>query len=161
MLLLKREALINTGIYHTVNLSKYPIESDSFLVAGALCFWNPIFNHFQFRFGPIGPTVLDICHILGFFSHGEDAHPYMVESNAPSIRIDPKSLGYSHFLSTHMSSSREVSNFEFYCFILYWLSKYLFCTTSQRVVFEFLNIAKALVVGKKLALAPFVLGYLY
>ena len=62
----KRETLLTTSIYHAINFSQYQIESDSDLIPSALSFWNPIFNHFQFRFGPISPTVLDICYILGF-----------------------------------------------------------------------------------------------
>ena len=36
-----RETLLETGIYHAINLSNYPIESDSNLIPNALCFWNP------------------------------------------------------------------------------------------------------------------------
>ena len=153
--------MLATGVYHAITLSKYHIASDPNLIAGALCFWNPIFNHFQFRFGPIGPIVIDICHILRLFSHGEDAHLYIVESDSLPIKTDPKSLGYTNFMSTHMGSLKEVSNSEFYYFLLYWLSKHLFCTSSQRVVLEFSNLTKAIAAGRRLALDAFVLGSLY
>ena len=110
ILLKKKETLLATGIYQTVHLSQYQVESYSNLIPSALCFWNSIFNHFQFQFGPIGPIILDICHILGFFSHGEDAHPYMVESDSPNIKIDPKSLGYTNFLTSQMHTSAIISN---------------------------------------------------
>ena len=80
----------------------------------------------------------------------------MVEINSPSIKINPKPLGYTTFITTYMSNSATVFDSEYYCFLLGWLLKHLFCTSSQRAVLEFLNLAMALVTGRRVALSLYV-----
>lgn len=46
-------------------------------------------------------------------------------------------------------------------FLLYWLNKFIFCVSSSRVTKDFIDLAKALASGQKLAMAPLVLAYLY
>ena len=50
---------------------------------------------------------------------------------------------------------------EFFSFILYWFCKFLFCTSSQSIMPEFAPLTTALVLQRKVALAPYVLGHVY
>ena len=50
---------------------------------------------------------------------------------------------------------------EFFSFILYWLCKFFFYVSSQRIMPEFAPLAKALALKKKIALTPYVLGHVY
>ena len=54
-----------------------------------------------------------------------------------------------------------MTDWEFFSFLLYSLCKFLFCTSSQRIMPEFAPLAKALVLQKRVALAPYVLGHIY
>ncbi|KAI5316194.1 hypothetical protein L3X38_045370 [Prunus dulcis] len=54
------------GIYDAILLSKQSINRDENLLAAALCFWNSASNTFDFRVGPMAPTLLDMAQIFGF-----------------------------------------------------------------------------------------------
>ncbi|CAL9004407.1 unnamed protein product [Prunus brigantina] len=58
------------GIYDAILLSKQSINRDENLLAAALCFWNSASNTFDFRVGPMAPTLLDMAQIFGFRPHG-------------------------------------------------------------------------------------------
>ncbi|CAL9004110.1 unnamed protein product, partial [Prunus brigantina] len=49
------------GIYDAILLSKQPINRDENLLAAALCFWISTSNTFDFRLGPMTPTLLDMA----------------------------------------------------------------------------------------------------
>ena len=85
----------------------------------------------------------------------------MMESDSLSIKTDPKSLVCTTFITTYTSNSAFVYDSKYYYFLLYWISNHLFCTSSQRVVLEFLNLARALAASRRLALTLYVLGHLY
>ncbi|CAL2276231.1 unnamed protein product [Prunus armeniaca] len=52
------------GIYDAILLSKQSINRDENLLAAALCFWNFASNTFDFRVGPMTPTLLDMTQIF-------------------------------------------------------------------------------------------------
>ncbi|CAL2230240.1 unnamed protein product [Prunus armeniaca] len=58
------------GIYDAILLSKQSVNRDENLLAAALCFWNSASNTFDFRIGPMTPTLLDIAQIFRFRPHG-------------------------------------------------------------------------------------------
>lgn len=59
------------GIYDAIMISKKEIALDDFLLNGAMCFWNNSSNIFNFRLGPMTPTVLDMAALFGFTPHGK------------------------------------------------------------------------------------------
>ncbi|KAI5335110.1 hypothetical protein L3X38_025243 [Prunus dulcis] len=61
------------GIYEAILLSKNSVNRDENLLAAALCFWNSASNTFDFRLGPMTPTLLDLAQIFGFRPHGRPA----------------------------------------------------------------------------------------
>ncbi|CAL9011984.1 unnamed protein product [Prunus brigantina] len=58
------------GIYDAIILSRQSINMDENLLAAALCFWNSASTTFDFRIGPMAPTLLDMAQIFGFRPHG-------------------------------------------------------------------------------------------
>ncbi|CAL8993532.1 unnamed protein product [Prunus brigantina] len=54
------------GIFDAILLSKQSINRDENLLAAALRFWNSASNTFNFRLGPMTPTLLDMAQIFGF-----------------------------------------------------------------------------------------------
>ncbi|CAL2240046.1 unnamed protein product [Prunus armeniaca] len=50
-----------SGIYDAILLSRHSINRDENLLAAALCFWNSTSNTFDFRLGPMTPTLLDMA----------------------------------------------------------------------------------------------------
>ncbi|CAL8119887.1 unnamed protein product [Prunus armeniaca] len=61
------------GIYDAILLSRNSVNRDENLLAAALCFWNSTSNIFDFRLGPMSPTLLDLAQIFGFSPHGRPA----------------------------------------------------------------------------------------
>ena len=81
----------------------------------------------------------------------------MVDSNSPLIKTYPKALGYITFMTTHMSSS--ATNVLLLPFILAFEAYFLH--NLSKGCARIFNLAKALAFGRRLALAPYVLGHLY
>ena len=81
-----------------------------------------------------------------------------------TIEIDTKrtTLAYTKFMQKYKKHSTEPITFEEEtCFYLFWLCKFLINSSSKRIVTYYLPIAMALANNKKLALAPFFLGFVY
>ena len=142
-----------------MDTSRYTSPQNNPLIIAALCFWNPSFNFFQFNFGMLGPTILDICHSLGLPVDGETVTPKIEED--PTFAPGKYDISYSSFIDRECKVSTTVDDRELFCCILYWLCKFVFCTPSSRITSEFVPMAKALAQGKKLALAPYFLGHVY
>ena len=108
----------------------------------------------------MAPIVLGICHILGLSPIGTPFGPDYPDLYI-SFSLFP--LNYSNSAFDNAENKREglVTDREFSSFLLYWLCKFLFCTSSQRIMPEFAPLAKAFVLHKNVALAPHVLGHVY
>ena len=143
-----------------LRLSRVTISEDPFLVPAALCFWNPIFNFFQFRCRMMAPTVLDICHLLGVSPVGTPITPDFPDLTVP-FSLPSLNSSYSDFVKAENKREGLVTDREFFSFLLYWLCKFLFCTSFQIIMPEFAPLAKAFVLYKKMALASYVLGHVY
>ena len=107
----------------------------------------------------LGPTILDICHLLGLPVDGEPVTPKIEED--PTFAPSKYDISYSSFIDKECKASTTVDDRELFCCILYWLCKFVFCTPSSRITSEFVPMAKALAQGRKLALAPYFLGHVY
>ncbi|PRQ42305.1 putative aminotransferase-like, plant mobile domain-containing protein [Rosa chinensis] len=149
------------------------------LLAAALCFWSSATNTMNLPLGPMSPTLLDMAAIFGFRPNGEeicalaDLPSSFHASLKPKVNKDDKKakqkadakarklLNYSTFYAEHAIAEdvstverHEPTQHEHAAFLLYWLCKYVFCTKSNKCLFEFADIAEALSLGKPLALGP-------
>ena len=106
----------------------------------------------------MAPTVLDICHLLGLSPIGTPFGPDYPDLAVP-FSLPSLNSSYSDFARAENKRQGPVTDKEFFSFLLYWLCKFLLCTSSQRIKPEFAPLAKALVLQKKVALAPYVLGH--
>ncbi|CAN4117222.1 unnamed protein product [Withania somnifera] len=160
----KWEVWKSADIYDAIQLSKHDIPMDKNLLYASLCYWSISTNSFHFRFGMMGPTVLDIVALTGLRPHGEDVRiPLGMDKLArdfPEYGKIKECLTYCKFLDLSMGAV-PVTEEEHISFLVMWLCRYLFCDSSITMIEQCTKLALALAKGKKLALAPFVLSNLY
>ncbi|KAM2968405.1 hypothetical protein FF1_028555 [Malus domestica] len=56
---------MNNGIYELIMLSNTTVVAKLELLTTALLFWNSSTNTFDFRMGPMSPTILDMEQVFG------------------------------------------------------------------------------------------------
>ncbi|KAM1284633.1 hypothetical protein ACFX2J_027304 [Malus domestica] len=61
---------MNNGIYKLTMLSKITIIAKPELLTTAILFWNSGTNTFNFRMGPMSPTILDMAQVFGLRPSG-------------------------------------------------------------------------------------------
>ncbi|KAM1211257.1 hypothetical protein ACFX2G_003020 [Malus domestica] len=61
---------MNNGIYELIMLSKTTVVVKPELLTIALIFWNSGTNIFDFRMGPMSPTILDMAQVFGLRPSG-------------------------------------------------------------------------------------------
>ena len=118
----------------------------------------------------MGPTIQDISFLLGLHPHGEKFGPDLDLSDISfEYRVlDKPTKGKTKHISAYRSfllacmgeEGSEVSKFEHIAFLIYWLNKFVFCTTSVAITKEYTALAVALSIGKPIALAPLVWSHL-
>ncbi|XP_055811595.1 uncharacterized protein LOC129881414 [Solanum dulcamara] len=160
----KWEVWKSADIYDAIQLSKHDLPMDKNLLYAALCYWSISTNSFHFRFGMMGPTVLDIVALTGLRPHGEDISvPLGMAKSArdfPEYGKIKECLTYCKFLDVSMGAM-AVTEEEHISFLVMWLCRYLFCNSSITMIEQCTKLALVLSKGRKLALAPFVLSNLY
>ncbi|XP_009760845.1 uncharacterized protein [Nicotiana sylvestris] len=160
----KWEVWKSADIYDAIQLSKIDIPKDKNLIYAALCYWSISTNSFHFRFGMMGPTILDIVSLTGLRPHGEEVSvPLAIAESTcdfPKYGKIKECLTYCKFLDVSMGAM-SVTEEEHISFLVMWLCRYLLCNSSITMIEQCTKLAFVLAMGKKLALAPFVLSNLY
>lgn len=132
-----------------------------------LClFWCPAEHSFHFRVGSMVPTMMDVVALTGLPCTGETAYAGM---SVPYIEYHrPKSAGkpgfitaYGTFIDTCMKSDSSISEEEHISFLSCWLNRYLCCSPTLAMTADFVDPARVLHSGRRVALAPLALSYLY
>ncbi|KAB2612177.1 hypothetical protein D8674_036857 [Pyrus ussuriensis x Pyrus communis] len=83
---------MNNGIYELITLSKTTMAKPELLTT-AFLFWNSGTNTFDFKMGPISPTILDMAQVFGLRPSGRIVD--VTHDWAPYSRPTAKSLGSS------------------------------------------------------------------
>ncbi|KAM1341990.1 hypothetical protein ACFX2F_006373 [Malus domestica] len=144
---------MNNGIYELIMLSKTTIIPKPELLASSLLFWNSGTNTFDFRMGPMSPTVLDMAQVFGLRSSGrivditQDWAPPSIagssgssasflslEYNAATFKSYGTSFkGFIPFVKENFGadSSHVDKDQEHMYFLLYWLNKHVFPNKSK------------------------------
>jgi len=104
----RAKTLHDMGIFRAMNVSRYTSPQNNPMVFAALCFWNPSFNFFQFNFGMLGPTILDVCQLLGFPFDGTVVTP-MIEDD-PEFASFKYDSSFSAFIEKECKTTKEVSD---------------------------------------------------
>lgn len=158
------------GIYDAILLSKQSINRDENLLAAALCFWNSASNTFDFRVGPMAPTLLDMAQIFGFRPHGRPADAvgdYHRRKNqeklAKPFTISPATINQNCSFSNYLRkfSVEKDKDQQHMLFLLYWLNRFVFPNRSSVVLLEYRHLAEALHNHTDVGLGPSVLAHLF
>ncbi|XP_034198185.1 uncharacterized protein LOC117613720, partial [Prunus dulcis] len=158
------------GIYDAILLSKQSINRDENLLAAALCFWNSASNTFDFRVGPMAPTLLDMAQIFGFRPHGRpvdavgDYHRRKnQEKVAIPFTISPATINQNCSFSNYLKrfSTEKDKDQQHMLFLLYWLNRFVFPNRSSAVLLEYRHLAEALHNHTDVGLGPTVLAHLF
>ncbi|XP_058185682.1 uncharacterized protein LOC131302908 [Rhododendron vialii] len=146
------------GIRDAILLSRSLIDMDKNLFLAASQFWLVTTNSFHFKVGLMSPILQDLAFLTGLHPHGTEAN-YFLSQKTPYFEYkEPLSL--APFIN-HYAKKGPVENNEHVAFLLYWLNKFIFCVSANRVTKNFIDLACALASGQKLALGPLVLAHLY
>lgn len=110
----------------------------------------------------MAPTVFDISHLLGLIPYV----PLFDISATSSISFPFPDLilensFYTRFLTTEMRKTGDVSNREFFSYLLYTLCRYVLCHGSKKVMSEMIPLAQRFYEGKPFDFASNFLGHVY
>ena len=121
------------GISEAVHASKYEIPINPSLLISLLCFWSLATNTFSFPEGYMTLTVADIFALTCLHPMGALAHSLMVVGKGPDEDIlNGVSLNYNDFIKEMKGSgATPVTYKEECCFYLFWICKFLACTSSK------------------------------
>ncbi|KAK9943090.1 hypothetical protein M0R45_008711 [Rubus argutus] len=134
--------------------------------------------------GYMSPTILDICTLTGLSPVGVEISanhdlpttfgdgmlpPKFQDKDEQKEAINQlkRSRNYSTLYKKYAMTDSNPSDREppkeneHAAFLLYWLSKYIFCCRSGQCNREYAPLAESLASGTRLALGPFVLAHLY
>ncbi|KAM1285135.1 hypothetical protein ACFX2J_027737 [Malus domestica] len=176
---------MNNGIYELIMLSKITIIPKPELLTTALLFWNSGTNTFDFRMGPMSPTVLDMAKVFGLRPSGriiDITQDWVPPSSSPAgssgysasfLRLEYNSAtfksygtyfkGFIPFVKENFGadSSHGNKNQEHMYFLLYWLNKHVFPNKSKGVKVEWIPLVEALHNFEDVATGPFLLSHFY
>ena len=109
------------------------------------------------------PTVADIFALLGLRPIGALAYPLMaVGTSFDEDVLNGVSLSYNDFNKQMKGSgASSVTYKEEWCFYLFWICRFLACTSSKRVINYYLPIARCLANDTPVDIRSFLLGELY
>ena len=165
MALSKLDKWNTLGINEAIRASKYEIPINPSLLTSLLYFWTPATNTFSFSEGFMTPTVADIFALLGLCSMGALAHPLMAVGTGPDDDVDilnGVSLSYNEFIKQMKGFGASPDSYkEECCFYLFWICRFLACTSSKRVINYYLPIARCLANGVPVNMSSFLIGELY
>jgi hypothetical protein len=133
------------------------------LLTSLLCFWSLTTNTFSFPEGYMTPTVFDVFALLGLRPMGAIAHPLMAVGTGPEDDfLKGVPMGYTEFIKHAKGTDASPVTYKEEClFYLYWICRFLACTSSKRVINYYLPIARCLANGVPVDMASFLLGELY
>ena len=109
------------------------------------------------------PTVFDVFALLGLRPMGAMAHPLMAVGTDPDDDLlKGMPLGYNDFIKHAKGTGASPVSYKEEClFYLFWICKFLACTSSKRVINYYLPIAQCLANGIPVDMSSFLLGELY
>ena len=151
------------GISEAIRASKYEMPINPSLLTSLLCFWSPATNTFSLPKGYMTPTILDVFALLSLRPMGAMAHPLMaVGSGHEDDFLKGVPMGYIEFTKHVKGAGASPVSYKEEClFYLFWICRFLACTSSKPVINYYLPIARYLANGVPIDMASFLLGELY
>ncbi|CAL9019048.1 unnamed protein product [Prunus brigantina] len=145
---------VSKNLSHSFPSSEHSINRDKNLLAAALCFWNSASNTFDFRVGPMAPTLLDMAQIFGFRPHGRPSKPFTI-----SPTLINQNCSFSNYLRKF--NAEKDKDQQHMLFLLYWLNRFILPNRSSVVLLEYKHLAEALHNHTDVGLGPTVLAHLF
>ncbi|KAL6225549.1 hypothetical protein ACLB2K_004399 [Fragaria x ananassa] len=154
-----------TGISEAIALSfSLPPHAHRAPIAAAACLWNSATNTFDFPFGQMGISLLDILAITGLPIH---AKPYAPGDFASTEFTHSCNLGACRALKGSYGAWRKfyIGHAEQHeggiAFLEYWLDKFILCGSAHKPTWKWTKLAESLYNGVEVGLGQPVLGALY
>ena len=119
-----------------IRASKYEMPINPSLLTSLLYFWSPTTNTFSFPEKYMTPTVLDVFALLSLCPMGAMAHPLMAVGTSPEKDfLKGVPLGYNDFIKHVKGAGASPVSYKEEClFYLFWICRFLTCTSSKWVI---------------------------
>jgi hypothetical protein len=133
-------------------------------LVAATCFWDTSSNTFNFRFGQMGITLLDILTITSLPIHpfaycfGDFNGILKSLEFKPSTVRKPYSKSYTAWNAHFSTQENEEGGI---AFLELWLCKFIFCINSAKITGTWTMLAAALFNGQQTGIGQTVLASLY
>ncbi|CAB4268889.1 unnamed protein product [Prunus armeniaca] len=130
-------------------------------------------NTFDFGVGPMSISVLDLAVIFGFRPHGRSTDwlgdfqddPLKEPERRKNLETLSGQIGstraFGAFMGAFMNRVVDYPHSEHIMFLMYWLNRFLFPSTSNCIIMEWLHLAEGLASYWDIATGPLVLGSIY
>ncbi|XP_050114931.1 uncharacterized protein LOC126593094 isoform X1 [Malus sylvestris] len=178
-----KQKWMSNGIYELIMLSKISITPKPELLASALLFWNTGTNTFDFRMGPMSPTILDMAQVFGLrpsgrvidvtqdwipssTTGGSSSSTYFLPLSYNSVTFKSYGTSFKGFIpfvkkNFGAGSPQADKDQEHMYFLLYWLNKHVFPNKSKGVRVEWIPLVEVLHNFDDVATGPFLLSHFY
>lgn len=143
----------NADIETALEVSILSHDLDRGLLGFAVCFRSASTNCFFFPWGPMSVTLLDVFTISRFISHGNPVEKVEASGNH---YISDSIIAYGKFFDIFLKTTGPVNLTEHVTFF-YWLSKYVFFSSTLKVSKDYVNFAVNLARRRQFSLGPLVL----
>ncbi|XP_030522901.1 uncharacterized protein LOC115735666 [Rhodamnia argentea] len=158
------------GFYEAIKCSTFLIRKHPSLVLGLAQHWCPDTNTFVFPWGEATITLEDVMVLGGYsvwgsspvFSHLRDLSGEVEMKLRRAMSEISKTTAKKADSSKWMEKFRDTgSDIEHEAFLAYWLSRFVFPSTSNVIAVRQLPMVVGLARGARIALAPAVLARVY
>lgn len=128
------------------------------MLLALIFFWEGSTNTFQLPCDMLTPTLFDVASITSLNPLGTTFAMTLGIKKEFTI----ESFGYKNFIiDNHKKINAKVFDYEHIAFLAFWLSYYVFCSSSLHVAKKFIPLAIQLHKGRKISLSKLLLANLY
>lgn len=106
-------------------------------------------------------TLYDLVALFGLHLDGEDIDPTFNLDTTSFNLIIIKSTNYDPFIKSYCHKKYDVTQTKHMAFILTWISKYISCNRSKKVIKAYLGITMVIITGANVSLGSFILNYIF
>lgn len=121
----KKHFLMDLGIFNLIQVSRVGLKYNSHMLIASTCLWDTSTNMFHLPCGMITLTLFEIAAIIGLQPTGETFK--ISTKTKTNLRFTLNIVTYNSFIKDHQASTYRVYSQEHIAFLIYWISRYVFC----------------------------------